>query len=217
MKERPIIFSGAMVRALLAGTKTQTRRLAPVESLDITSHDDGMTTWAVSFAKAVKGVCGSYSGTRCTPAEAHRIIASQFCPYGRPGDRLWVRETFMRHPADYCWEASVSIPIRPAETVYMADHEGESVGAGWTPSIFMPRDLSRITLEITDVRVQRLQDISEDDARAEGCQPVTHDDGTVDCGTRKATFAALWESIHGAGSWDANPWVWALTFRRVRP
>jgi hypothetical protein len=87
----------------------------------------------------------------------------------------------------------------------------------WRPSIHMPRWASRITLEVTGVRVERLQDISEADAREEGCLPVVHGDGAVDCGTRKTAFRALWDSINGPDSWGANPFVWVVEFRRVHP
>ena len=150
MRERPILFSAPMIRALLAGTKTQTRRvvkpphenpLGRWEAIPLGGPNGGRT-WdgkTIPFQNAI-----SHSRT----GEVH------CCPYGAPGDRLWVRETFIHEPADYCWEASVSIPCRPATTVYRADHDGDTRGAGWKPSIHMPRSLSRITLEITAVRAE---------------------------------------------------------------
>ncbi len=176
MADRPILFSAPMVRALLAGTKTQTRRVA-------------------------------------TPKRSIEPMTDE-CPYGAPGDRLWVREAFMHEPADYCWEASVSIPCRPEVTVYRSDHDaGESRGAGWKPSIHMPRALSRITLEITGVRVERLWQISEADARAEGAAPSDYERGFDNWGG--VLYRKLWEQINGPGSWDANPWVWVVEFKRV--
>lgn len=186
-KERPILFSGPMVRAILDGTKTQTRRVVKPQP--------------------TAGFDPYGSPMYATPA-GPRIIP---CPYGIPGDRLWGRETFAQG-VEGC-DGGIS---------YRADHadpkgDGPAHPMKWRPSIFMPRAASRILMEITDVRVQRLQEISEDDARAEGCAPVVNDDGSVDCGTRKTTFSLLWESINGAGSWHANPWVWAITFRRLQP
>ena len=202
MKERPILFSAPMVRAILNGTKTQTRRAVKDRHID-----------------------------SAPPACIFQWLRER-CTYGQPGDRLWVREAFMHEPADYCWEASVSIPCRPAETVYRADHDGDTRGAGWKPSIHMPRALSRITLEITGVRVERLQDISDTDCIAEGIErPEDMSKEAVEAmdiwpiGAERECFNALnqpvhqyrrlWERINGPVSWAANPWVWAIEFRRV--
>ncbi|WP_257755150.1 hypothetical protein [Burkholderia glumae] len=159
MKERPILFSAPMVRAILDGRKTQTRRV--VKPAPIYGDVDGM--FASWMFKKQRG-----SGHWLYP-NARSLVLNE-CPHGQPGDRLWVREAFIHEPADYCWAASVSIPCRPAHTIYRADSDpsGDARGAGWTPSIHMPRTLSRITLEITGVRVERLHDISEGDAIAEG-------------------------------------------------
>ena len=118
------------------------------------------------------------------------------CPYGQPGGRLWVRETF-----EDCESALHSCVL------YRAD--GGTPGTKWTPSIHMPRWASRITLEITGVRVERLQDISEEDAISEGTP--------FPCGGWVGGYQKLWESIHGPGSWDLNPWVWVVEFKRVTP
>lgn len=202
MKERPILFSAQMVRAILNGTKTQTRRAVKDRHID-----------------------------SAPPACIFQWLRER-CTYGQPGDRLWVREAFMHEPADYCWEASVSIPCRPAETVYRADHDGDTRGAGWKPSIHMPRALSRITLEITGVRVERLQDISDTDCIAEGIErPEDMSKEAVEAmdiwpiGAERECFNALnqpvhqyrrlWERINGPVSWAANPWVWVIEFRRV--
>ncbi|WP_430434768.1 hypothetical protein [Methyloversatilis sp.] len=189
MAERPMLMSAPMVRALLAGTKTQTRRAVKPQPRILAGEllcwkDDALT----DDQMAVR------------------------CPYGQPGDRLWVREAFMHEPADYCWEASVSIPCRPASTVYRADFHESQPGEGWKPSIHMPRSLSRILLEITAVRVERLQDISHDDACAEGIE--SQKGGAAACIER---YRDLWKSINGPDSWDANPWVWVVEFKRVRP
>ena len=199
MRERPILFSAPMVRAILAGAKTVTRRAVKECHIDA-----------------------------APPASFFQWLRER-CPYGLPGDRLWVREAFIHEPADFCWEASVSIPCRPASTVYRADHEGDTRGAGWKPSIYMPRNLSRITLEVTGVRVERLQDISEKDAQAEGIErtedffgcPCWRVYGEPDGEEVVApddpigSYRSLWESINGPGSWEANPWVWAVSFRRL--
>ena len=197
MKERPILFSAPMVRAILDGTKTQTRRVVKGFALELLQPDN------------------------FTP-EYVALPENDLSPVGLPGDRLWVRETFVHEPADYCWEASVSIPCRPAHTVYRADSDptGKANGAGWTPSIHMPRALSRITLEITGVRVERLQSISDTDAIAEGVKPTSDGAFHIEEDRYRAPdpaecYARLWESINGAGTWAANPWVWVIEFKRV--
>ena len=185
MKERPILFSAPMVRALLAGTKTQTRRIIKPQHLAFFNQDAAamLSDWN-----------------------------ERPLPYGQPGDRLWVRETWH--------DASSSLH---SCALYRADgidlHWGK-----WAPSIHMPRWASRITLEITSVRVERLQEISIEDAKAEGAwgpddsivQKVADYFGTdiFSANPRKA-FQMLWESINGPDSWAANPWVWAIEFRRV--
>lgn len=200
-RERPILFSGPMVRAILAGGKTQTRRAVKPQP------------------KAIHAVHGDASLT------TERIFRSGdgriHCPYGQPGDRLWVRETWFRepHPSElglkyedmpHTW----AFACEKAGTYrYRADPCSEIVidGRQWRPSIHMPRAACRLVLEVTDVRVQRLQALSEADACAEGVgSPITRD-----CKVPK--FAALWESINGAGTWDEDPWVWAITFQRVTP
>ena len=214
MTERPILFSAEMVRAILAGRKTQTRRKAPIRGLKILQHPGDMLTWSVSFLKAIKGTLTSHSGGKFSDLQARSIIASQFNPYGKPGDLLWVREAW-RAPSQYDSIPPSHIPSS-VDVQYIAD-----ASAPWASRYrharFMPRWASRITLRITDVRVERLQDIREDDARAEGCDPVIHEDGAIDCGTRKTTFARLWNRINGPGAWEANPWVWVLSFERVKP
>ena len=189
MRERPIIFSAPMVRAILAGQKTQTRREAK-----------GL----IGFTAIGQPVTVSRDGFPC----------EYICPYGKPGDRLWVREAWAApHAHDHLvprW-----IP-RDARIHYAATEDRG--GLIWRSPIFMPRWASRITLEITSIRVERLQDISETDAEAEGASYAVSTDAGFEehpLGTRHEGFAALWQKINGAGSWAANPWVWALAFRRA--
>lgn len=188
MKERPILFSGAMVRALLAGTKTQTRRVVKMKPhQQIEQRDDG-TNWP-----------WMYDSER----DADAWLT---CPYGKPGDWLWVRETW--HDASSALHSCA---------LYRADG-GEIYGGKWAPSIHMPRWASRITLEITSVRVERLQDIDISAAQAEGVSDTGSlilDSAGNEQGGPIAEYAVLWEQINGPGSWDANPWVWVLEFRRI--
>jgi hypothetical protein len=129
------------------------------------------------------------------------------CPYGAPGDLLWVRETWAGHASGVDYAADFAAVSRPQ-------------AGPWRPSIHMPRWASRITLRITDIRVERLQDISEDDARAEGAEPCTstgwHGQNIVVM-TARELFAELWNKINGPGAWNENPWVWAISFERVKP
>lgn len=200
MKARPILFSAPMVRALLAGTKTQTRRVVtPPRGWPQYSHADPF-----AMPPAVWWWNGEHT----------HVGVKQECPYGQPGDRLWVRET---------WQHS-NHPFGPLDKTcaifYRADYsadphgmDGEKSPEGkyrqWRPSIHMPRWASRILLEITGIRVERLQDISEADCRAEGLGD------TVD--RAHHWYRVLWEQINGPGSWEANPWVWVVEFKRIRP
>lgn len=250
MKERPILFSAPMVRALLEDSKTQTRRIAKLPNVTAPRGE-----WMPS----------TVGGSGMTDSRGH-VIPEQacifhshtgdalMCPHGQPWDRLWVRETW--GVVSHSWDDNGNMmdwtPDRPAtaiqemrfgqgyysgHVIYAADgrHEwaGDDDGGGeprsaWHPSIHMPRAASRITLEITGVRVERLQDISDKDCKAEGvlCETAepwfyhvpepgnvyahAHDDP-------KGAYRNLWESINGAGSWAANPWVWVVEFKRVQP
>lgn len=189
MKDRQILFSGPMVRALLAGTKTQTRRVAKPQPVYDGRFAGG---WKL---KGKKG----HEAAACSP------LIAELCPHGQPGDLLWVRESFAHIYRDN------SFPERRSfeDVAYMADGHGIDIGAygSWKPSIHMPRWASRITLEITSVRVERLQDISEADARAEGASQ--HPDGPWHA------YRSLWTLINGADSWEANPWVWVIEFKRI--
>ena len=194
MKERPILFSAPMVLALLAGTKTQTRRGVKPQTAIMTDE----------MARAF--------GVQPPPVENSAVVS---CPYGAVGDRLWVKETWK---ADQIWDGHRPLDIHEGEAVlYTADeHATRIVPFGWgrgRPSIFMRRWMSRLTLELTSVRVERLNDISEEDAQAEGVIGlyVQKDEAP----SRVRAYRDLWESLNGAGSWAANPWVWVLSFRRV--
>lgn len=193
MRERPILFSGPMVRAIIDGRKTVTRRIAkPVK------HPDLGNIYT--------------PGALVLENEPQHVI-DRACPYGQPGDRLWVRETF----AVYGDKKMHVIHYR-ADRPY---HVGQK-GMGYKPSIHMPRWACRILLEITAVRVERLQDISEEQAEAEGVKGEPCDHARQACAdigcwgdTAKGAFGFLWESLNGSGSWAANPWVWVVEFKRV--
>ncbi|HCT3488598.1 TPA: hypothetical protein OTT77_001876 [Klebsiella variicola] len=225
MTERGMIFNAEMVRAILAGRKTQTRRIMKVQPesnqlgllliTDSTKHSDiGKYHWAESNATG------------------NHVRSKLFlCPFGAVGDRIWVREGFFPAPLEMqsepprktMWNIAYRDGMQmeklaPAEynpTIYNYER--------WTPSIHMPRWASRILLEITDVRVERLNAISEEDARAEGII----DGGCLNCGEPEPygcanpepdatdAFAYLWQSIYGQENWNANPWVWVISFKRV--
>lgn len=192
MSERPILFSAPMVRAILAGTKTQTRRVlkqAVGPSLSVGIDDDAPGVAELSW------LYGDGPGH-----EVHESVKRVPCPYGTPGDRLWVREAWAPHP---------DFP-GTARAVFRADPECAHDVDRWRPSIHMPRAVSRITLEITGVRVERLQDISRGDAMAEGCPFPNMAQGD----DPREWYRDLWDQINGAGAWDANPWVWCVSFKR---
>lgn len=223
MTERPILFSAPMVRALLDGTKTQTRRVVkPVrgyEHNNVCRPDMAAEPWNVWWH-------GKYE----------TVGVMQGCPYGQPGDRLWVRETFALSVIDPDGGPPEDDPEN-YDVIYRAtdtpgggwtDGDGNVIPAPWKSSIHMPRWASRILLEITSVRVERLQDISDEDAIAEGICRVgpgwerwhADPDDTEHTGSTqkpRLSYLGLWESINGAGSWDANPWVWVVEFKRVTP
>ena len=222
--ERPILFSAPMVRALLEGRKTQTRRICKDAMVDhfgeawpaSSTTFDGKE-WVARWPEKLQGKTVS-DGYKSPQEDRIR------CPFGLPIDRLWVRETWglHRHHDYTCWNRD-SIAGRTAEDLllswqvaYAAD--ATSVYDHWRPSIHMPRWASRSTLEGVAVRVERLQGISEEDARAEGVEPP-YDEGTLAerYGSYEEGFERLWKSINGAESWAANPWVWVVEFKRVQP
>ena len=199
MKERPILFSAPMVRALRAGTKTQTRRVVKDRHID------------------------------AAPPACFFQWLRERCPYGQPGDRLWVRETWA-----YGVHALAAERDEDGPFVYAADGTVQGrLCDRWRPSIHMPRAASRILLEITAVRVELLQDISDNDIEAEGtarwvkdggkvmCPPPGFDgwwpdeDGNLYVKPNRVAFCSLWESVNGLRAWDANPWVWVIDFKRA--
>ena len=194
MRERPILFGAPMVRAILAGAKTQTRRLVKPNPHKV----DG----GVPFADA--------------PAWAHAEPGSAVmrCPYGVRGDRLYVRETWA---APHAYDHLPPRLIPQDARIHYAATEDRG-GLLWRPSIHMPRWAGRITLEVTGVRVEQLQEISYEDAKAEGAE-FWRNDGTLTelppCSAHRYEFEDLWTSINGADSWNANPWVWIVSFRRL--
>lgn len=207
MKERPILFSGPMVRAILEGRKTMTRRVVKLRyGADV----------VVTNGQVWKPARVDYAGY-------------VDCPYGQVGDRLWVRESFQPLFADGVenhWETdwktgkgyAISYPATDGIHEYLdAD---DNLTDACKPSIHMPRWASRILLEITAVRVERLQDISEADAQAEGAPFELGELERLILGAKakyRSGFCRLWQSINDPGSWDANPWVWVVEFKRVHP
>ena len=228
MSEKPIIFSGPMVRAILAGTKTQTRRVVKVAAKNLVF--DLVKAWKDGPQPFNAGEYLHVPFRHKDEDWSHGKSERVFCPYGQPGDRLWVKETFQplwktEEPGDYKTGEGYKINyVATGGRVEWCDEvttDGE-ITDKVTPSIHMPRWASRLTLEITAVRVERLQEISVGDAMAEGVLP--QDCPLLHAGGRGGQgfscdyiggYRALWESIHGAGSWALNPWVWVIEFRRI--
>lgn len=211
MKERPILFSGPMVRAILAGEKTQTRRVCKK------AHFPG-DVWADAVCPARETGWIAWEGA-VQPGEALAAFTQKQyregfpCPYGQPGDRLWVRETFLcaGHDAQGRFVGAYRADEEDAQKAGdAANPKCRYDTATWRPSIFMPRALSRITLEVVRVRVERVQDISDEDALAEGLT-FTH------YSPIKQGFHWLWDDINEARGygWAVNPWVWVIEFKRV--
>ena len=217
MKERPIIFSAPMVRAILEGRKMQTRRVVkPVSDDDgFVLLDYGQGPWPYRSSDGETPMRVVKRGGKLYLDETPHA-----CPYGQPGDGLWVRETFQRFTDD----GEILYKADPAGAAAMNElKHDECLEARWRPAIHMPRWASRILLEVTGVRVERLADISKDDAMSEGI--VSQHDGGFgladsthyDFVDPVESYASLWESINGPGSWEANPWVWVVEFKRVQP
>jgi len=230
MSEKPILFSAPMVRAILAGDKTQTRRQVKYQRGDdcFVLQDYGDGWWP-------------YSSTDGETANVDGMEYPYRCPYGTVGDRPYIRETFYAYGR---WETRFSAKKKRDEWhfvdmtlecghtyAYATDgaphnfHKGnqrsDRTPSWWKrPAIHMPRAASRIVLEISGVRVERLQDISEADASAEGAMSWAQEQDApikdLNGGDDRIAFMALWESINGAGSWAANPWVWVVEFGRIR-
>lgn len=227
IKERPILFSGPMVRAILDGRKTQTRRI--VKCRGICSVEDTGVPQRPLWPGA-EDESGNWQWLDC--------------PHGDQGDRLWVRETtrctcddksfgVVQYRADESIRTMICDQNGEGDPIGTRPHKDpfqriDKNGPPWKPSIFMPRWASRITLEITGVKVERLNEITDKDAIAEGIEAVGEPEAfgsyVVQVGrlegrysTARSLFSGLWESINGPGSWAANPWVWVVEFRRVEP
>lgn len=198
-KERPILFSAPMVRALLDGSKTQTRRVVKVENT--MGHD------SVSGPRIKR-----YSRVYLLDRESDLKDIAEACPYGQPGDRLWVKETHWRDDEDGA--ILYAADRNDFEVVHQKKSDTGSPRYNWKPSIFMRREYSRITLEIVSVRIERLNDISEADANAEGVRHSLHLPGGR---FARENYEHLWWTINGDGSWEANPWVWVVEFKVVKP
>lgn len=249
MKERPILFSGPMVRAILEGRKTQTRRVvkhkgqSPPEWATFAQElsniswnarldkKNGLFRWSCAEDEGVQSI-------RRWPYDGRGGYAIP-SPYGKPGDRLWVRETWNGtwHDTDgaenmhiaYAADGGEQFVIAPED--YVLPKAAAKTG-GWVSPLFIKRFASRLLLEITDVRVERLQNISKADAIAEGIDApstaptnitpwrnylVKQPAGAYNFSTPQRSYMSLWDCINGSGSSDKNPWVWAITFKVVQP
>lgn len=216
MNERPILFSGSMVRAILDGRKTQTRRVAT------SRKENGIIAGP---AAEPGGAIEAWGGGAWNKSSHQQVV---FSPYGRVGDRLWVKETHAFYSLNFNHAGCGNIGTWHPSDRDVCCHYREGCPSElaqrfdkWRPSIFMPRWASRITLQITMVGVERLQDISCEDALAEG---IDHYTPGVTAGERgeseadpRTEYQALWESINGPGSWKKNPFVWVLDFKHISP
>jgi len=211
MKEHPIIFSGPMVRAILDGRKTQTRRVVKPQPPNKTRHMQLTEGEWCAFGEGTQVAGGAWCGETGDPP-----FNRWKCPYGQRGDMLWVREIWK----PTCSGLTVDTYVRYCaddsrrEIVHNLECRGHDTER-WRPSIHMPRWASRITLEVIAVRVERVQEISEADARKEGI-PSKH---VPECGLEINDFHALWDSINAKRGypWDSNPWVWVVEFAMVAP
>lgn len=211
MTERGMIFNSEMVRAILDGRKTQTRRIMAPQPADDIERGIFPNPEAIGWKSSLR--------------HKHGSTTAHFCPYGKPGDRIWVRETFQGPLFDYDLMDSYCKDPTPFEKpefcVYKADgvpapefyDADDELHCCWRPSIHMPRWASRILLEITDVRVERLNSISEEDAGKEGypADPAPYG-GEMD---KWLWFRQLWDGIYPEQSFKHNPWVWVIEFKRV--
>lgn len=219
IKERPMLFSAPMVRALLDGSKTQTRRIMKPQPQP--APEPGKHWWPSNPHQSmlrVEDEMQKWTG-----------LAGDCCPYGDHGDRLWVRETHRPIFGQTCGLIGVDYQADPREKwERLGDAPDCLIKSKWTPSIHMRREYSRILLEVVSVRVERLQDISEADAKAEGIEPhevrqfaiygmSAAERAAVYRDAAVGPYRGLWQQINGADSWDANPWVWVVEFKRLIP
>ena len=209
MKERPILFNTPMVQAILSGQKTQTRRIvnkAPTTEINhrLIALDNGWN-WQVDQQGIV-------------PTMHREIHNPMVCPFGQIGDRLWVRETFRLYDLDECPHADFPCGCpRNGTPLYKASHDCGD-GEKWKPSIHMPRSACRLILEITNIRIERLNDITSEDAKAEGFDYSTHP-SAIQMGYAigaKTNFRVTWEQIYGHNEWNKNPWVWVVEFKVIQ-
>lgn len=213
MKERPILFSAPMVKAILNGTKTVTRRTVKLPN-------------GCVFGNVYDGQIIDTKHQNMLGHDIEFPIDELHCPYGQVGDQLWVREAWRQAYPKTSYSNGIIYRADAAKALGMDEYSNRHK---WKPSIHMPRWASRIQLEITGVRVERLNDISGDDAIAEGsffgsCQcwpkpktPIESAMRQTWCRKHGYEFKHLWESINGAGSWDLNPWVWVVEFKVIKP
>lgn len=250
MKEIPILMTGTNVVAILEGRKTQTRRIMKPQPEDSEYNPGSFSVWykqpktETHHGKRKNPATGEWENHESTTLKGSLIHAQvtkdwflQNCPYGQPGDRLWVKEAYRTS-----WVYDGEKPSKlPDDTYLRYEADGYETLCGaydWSnkvrPSLFMPQKFSRILLEVVSVRVERLQDISQSDAQDEGvnyeveARPVCcrrFPDHGFCCGDPEpepyqdwiGPYRKLWESINGKGSWDLNPWVWVVEFKRIKP
>jgi hypothetical protein len=206
MKAHPILFSTEMVQAILAGRKEQTRRV-----ISFCKKADPEFYNEVEFRNCQDYKDGSYRAVFNTDETPF----SEIFPYGKIGDILWVRETWQHHGRP---------DISGIKYIYKADKsEGIADIAKWKPCIFMPKEACRIFLKITNIRVERLQAITQEDALKEGIKVIEPGEAYYDYQqiggasfiSPRGSYVSLWQKINGAESWDANPWVWVISFERI--
>ena len=230
--DRPLLMNAAMVRAVLSGQKTQTRR--PIKD-GPEWRDGGRWTWTASSTDRKAEACFNYSypdpnGNTYADRGPEKTVFSKRCPMGLAGDRLWVRETWDWRDWQSCQDGKIRIAyaadgeqvdrIAPPDwnpTIYNAER--------WRPSIHMPRWACRLVLPLVKVRIERVQDITEEDAKAEGVEPVLmRGIGSYpewmrptmrEVGGHQKAFELLWKQIYGDASWDANPWVWVAEWKDI--
>jgi hypothetical protein len=207
MKERPILFNGAMVRALLDGSKTQMRRIVKPAPQMVT--DKRTEPWDGD------------------PSILLRLMqqTGKHCPFGQVGDQLWVRETFQpvfsagrehgENTPDWGTGEGYDVKYPATDEIIEWIDGDDNITSRCKPSIHMPRWASRIQLEITGVRVERLNDITDSDAFSEGINQADAFSMGCTIDAARSVFSVLWESVYGPGSWDTNPWVWVLDFKRA--